>query len=89
MCFTVVLCLQVTLRLPFFDHLNMECEKALLTSSQRLAIMGDFNSDPTFTSSPQAKFLRSFINQFNLHELFFFKFFFLLLYGVNTPKAFW
>ena len=44
----------------------MECEKALLNSSQHLVILGDFNFD---LNSPQAKFLHSFMNQFQLHEL--------------------
>ena len=34
-----------------------------------MVILGDFNSDPTLTSSPQVKFLHSFMNQFHLHEL--------------------
>jgi len=50
----------------FFDHLAMECEKALLGNSQRLVIL---NSDPTVNSSPQGRFLHSFMGQFNLHEL--------------------
>jgi len=50
----------------FFDHLAMECEKALLN---HLIILGDFNSDPGVNSPPQSRFLRSFMGWFHLHEL--------------------
>ena len=49
--------------------MTVECEKTLLNSCQRLLILGDFNSDPTLSTSPQTKFLNSFVKQFNLHEL--------------------
>ena len=49
--------------------MTVECEKALLNSCQRLLIFGDFNSDPTLSTSLQTKFLNSFVKQFNLHEL--------------------
>ena len=53
----------------FYDHLIMECEKALLYSCQKLIIMGDLNSDMSKVSSQLTKSLLSFMNQFHLCEL--------------------
>ena len=64
-----MLCLQIFFRLLFFDHLVMECGKALLGNSQCLVILSDFNSDPAVSDSPQGRFLQSFMGQFHLHEL--------------------
>ena len=41
----------------------------LLNCNQKLLILGDFNADPTLSTSQQTKFLNSFIRQFDLHEL--------------------
>ena len=53
----------------FYDNFLVECEKGLLTYCDRLVILGDFNSNFSQVSSPQTKFLFSFMRQFQLHEL--------------------
>ena len=47
----------------------VECEKGLLNYGDKLVIMGDLNSNLSQVSSPQTKFLFSFMKQFHLHEL--------------------
>ena len=53
----------------FYDNFLVECEKGLLTYGDRLVVLGDFNSNFSQVSSPQTKFLFSFMKQFRLHEL--------------------
>ena len=54
----------------FYDHFASECERSLLSASQRVLIVGDLNSDLLHPTLPQSHLLQDFMSNFYLSDMF-------------------
>ena len=54
----------------FYDYFASECERSLLSASQKVLIVGDLNSDLLHPTLPQSRRLQDFMSDFHLSDMF-------------------
>lgn len=54
----------------FYDHFALECERSLLSASEKVLIVGDLNSDLLHPTLPRSCWLQDFMSDFYLSDMF-------------------